>query len=118
VLLLIFPIRVLALATAYIDWIIIMMIYGAIQLVTFWLYFSDKQKAVSQQWRIPEMSLHLMELLGGWPAALVSQKCFRHKNRKLKYQTIFWSIVFLHVFISIELCTNWALCRFISYVMN
>ncbi|SJM91388.1 Cold-shock protein (fragment) [Crenothrix polyspora] len=48
-------------------------------------------------WRIPEKSLHTLELLGGWPGALLAQRTLRHKNRKPSYQVVFWLIVGLHV---------------------
>jgi uncharacterized membrane protein YsdA (DUF1294 family) len=37
-----------------------------------------------------------MELVGGWPGALLAQQVFRHKTRKLSYQVVFWTIVVLH----------------------
>lgn len=59
-------------------------------------YAADKRRALTHSWRIPENYLHIFELLGGWPGALLSQKAFRHKNRKGHYQRIFWEIVTLH----------------------
>ncbi|WP_153605141.1 DUF1294 domain-containing protein, partial [Pseudomonas aeruginosa] len=44
----------------------------------------------------PGVRLHLFELLGGWPGALVAQQVFRHKTRKLSFQLVFWGIVLLH----------------------
>jgi uncharacterized membrane protein YsdA (DUF1294 family)/cold shock CspA family protein len=61
------------------------------------MYFADdKRRAMTHSWRIPEVYLHCFELLGGWPGALLSQKAFRHKNRKGNYQRVFWEIVTLH----------------------
>ncbi len=61
------------------------------------LYYAvDKRRALTHSWRIPEIYLHCFELLGGWPGALLSQKAFRHKNRKGRYRRIFWEIVTLH----------------------
>ncbi len=59
-------------------------------------YAADKRRALTHSWRIPEVYLHCFELLGGWPGALLSQKAFRHKNRKGNYQRVFWEIVTLH----------------------
>ena len=61
------------------------------------LYYAvDKRRALMNAWRIPEIYLHLFELLGGWPGALLSQKAFRHKKNKGDYQRVFWEIVTLH----------------------
>jgi uncharacterized membrane protein YsdA (DUF1294 family) len=46
--------------------------------------------------------LHASELLGGWPGALVAQQVFRHKTRKLSYQSAFWLIVTLHLLFWID----------------
>jgi uncharacterized membrane protein YsdA (DUF1294 family)/cold shock CspA family protein len=64
--------------------------------MAFSAYIWDKQKAVTGGWRTPENTLHALELLGGWPAALVAQRLFRHKNRKVSYQIVFWAIVAVH----------------------
>ena len=37
----------------------------------------------------PEAMLHLLELLGGWPAAWLAQRVLRHKSRKERYQLAF-----------------------------
>lgn len=47
--------------------------------------------------RIPERTLHTLELLGGWPGALVGQQLFKHKRSKAPYMRVFWVIVLLHV---------------------
>jgi uncharacterized membrane protein YsdA (DUF1294 family)/cold shock CspA family protein len=65
--------------------------------VTFIAYYIDKSKAGSGRRRIPESTLHLMELLGGWPGALVAQWSLRHKNRKISYQVVFWINVLLNL---------------------
>ncbi len=70
--------------------------YGLISLISFFQYWSDKNSAERQQWRTPENTLHAVELLGGWPGALVAQQVFRHKTRKVSYQVVFWGIVALH----------------------
>lgn len=64
-------------------------------LVTFYVYRVDVDRARRAAWRIPEWRLHLLELLGGWPGALVAQWYYRHKRRKRSYQVVFWLIVVL-----------------------
>jgi len=70
--------------------------YGIASLLAFFLYWSDKRKARDEVWRTPEKVLHAIELLGGWPGALIAQQVFRHKTRKVSFQLVFWLIVLLH----------------------
>ena len=37
-----------------------------------------------------------VELLGGWPGALLAQQLLRHKTKKTSYQGVFWLIVLVH----------------------
>ena len=64
--------------------------------LAFGVYGYDKRQAKAGEWRIPEKALHAIELLGGWPGALLAQQVFRHKIRKLSYQLWFWLIVTAH----------------------
>ena len=68
---------------------------GGINIVTLVSYAIDKRKARSGSWRIPELQLHIMELLGGWFGAHVGQQYLRHKSSKLSYRLVFWIIVLL-----------------------
>lgn len=65
--------------------------------VTLVLYQRDKLYAQQGSWRISEARLHFCELLGGWPGALVAQRCFHHKTSKSDYQFVFCLIVVFHV---------------------
>lgn len=70
--------------------------YLVMSVVTYALYHVDKERARRGEWRIAEGSLHLCEVLCGWPGAFVAQQVLHHKNRKLPYQVAFWGIVALH----------------------
>lgn len=70
--------------------------YTLASLLTFGLYWHDKRSAMRHDWRTPEARLHLVELLGGWPGALLAQQLLRHKTRKLSFQLVFWLIVMAH----------------------
>jgi uncharacterized membrane protein YsdA (DUF1294 family)/cold shock CspA family protein len=74
-----------------------LIVYPLMSFVTFKLYANDKFRAQNKQWRTRENTLHLCELMGGWPGAFVAQRRLRHKNRKASYQTVFWAIVMLHL---------------------
>lgn len=70
--------------------------YALASVLVFGLYWYDKRSAQKGGWRTPEKTLHLCELAGGWPGALLAQQAFRHKTRKPGYQLVFWGIVLLH----------------------
>ncbi len=66
---------------------------------------------MSAQWRIPESTLHLFELAGGWPGAFVAQRALRHKTAKTSYQFVFWVIILLHQGLAIDGLTGWTVSR-------
>lgn len=66
---------------------------AGINLATVALYGYDKVAAVKSRLRVPENVLHLAALLGGSPAALLSQRMFRHKTSKTSFRIWFWLIV-------------------------
>ena len=68
-----------------------------LSLVAFVAYGFDKRRAQKGGRRVPENTLHLMALLGGWPGALAGQKVFRHKTQKLSFQIVYWACVALHL---------------------
>lgn len=68
-------------------------------------YRSDKLAAQRGRRRTEENALHLMELGGGWPGALVAQQLYRHKTRKQSFQIVFWLMVIVNVGFSVWLIT-------------
>ncbi|MEE2023164.1 cold shock and DUF1294 domain-containing protein [Alkalimonas mucilaginosa] len=69
-------------------------LYLEASLFTYWLYQQDKAAAISGQvQRLPEESLQLYSLIGGWPGALLAQKKLAHKRRKFRFQREFWLVV-------------------------
>ncbi len=85
-----------------IDYRILLGAALGINLLTLLAYWEDKRRAKMAGWRIPESTLHLMELLGGWPAAFLAQGWLRHKSTKLSFQVVFWLIVALHEYAAID----------------
>jgi uncharacterized membrane protein YsdA (DUF1294 family) len=59
-------------------------------------YGIDKSAAQRGAWRTPERTLHVLALMGGWPGAVVAQRVFRHKSRKLSFRFAFWATVALN----------------------
>lgn len=78
-----------------------------ISAATAYAYWTDKEKAKSDAWRIPERTLHLLELAGGWVAAFFSQRVFRHKISKRSYQIGFWAIAIVHQYASFDFLNEW-----------
>lgn len=70
--------------------------YGALSCIAFVLYRHDKHAAQAGRMRTRERTLHLIDLLGGWPGGLLAQDRFRHKTRKASFQFVFWATVAIH----------------------
>ena len=62
--------------------------FVVVNLSTFLLMFSDKQRAVRRQWRIPEKTFFLLSFLGGAAGALSGMFLFRHKTRHLSFRIV------------------------------
>lgn len=74
---------------------------------TLLLNWSDKRRAGRQQWRVPEATLHLGELFGGWPGALLAQQLLRHKTAKAGYQFWLWGSIVLHQTVALDALLGW-----------
>lgn len=59
-------------------------------------YKLDKTAAKRSHRRTPEKTLHILALIGGWPGAIIGQKLFRHKSKKLSFQLTFWLTIILN----------------------
>ena len=70
-------------------------------------YRSDKKKAERDEWRTPESTLHFLELVGGWHAAFLAQRKFRHKIRKDEYLFVFWLISLFHNYLAFDFINHW-----------
>ena len=79
--------------------------------VAFVIYRHDKKRAIEGGWRIPESTLHFIEVLGGWPGALLAQRVFRHKSSKVSYQCAFWFVVATHQFAAFDFLRDWEYTR-------
>ena len=85
--------------------------YAFFSVITMVVYGADKTHAAIRSWRIPEIYLHILEIMGGWPGALMAQNEFRHKTRKSFYQVVFRGIIVLHLAV-------WAFYFYWSYQHN
>ncbi|UTV86813.1 cold shock and DUF1294 domain-containing protein [Cobetia amphilecti] len=71
--------------------------YLGMSLVAYMAYRVDKLAAAESEQRVREDTLHFMELLCGWPGALIAQQSLRHKTRKTSYRFVFWCAVLLNI---------------------
>lgn len=65
--------------------------------IVFVLYGIDKRRAIKNQPRISERTLHIFSMLGGWPGAHLAQRLFRHKTLKISFRLVFWLTVAVHL---------------------
>lgn len=79
------------------TWITLISVwYGVWSLIAAILHAADKSRARRGARRIPERTLHLAELVGGWPGALLARRMLRHKTSKRSYRLAFAAIVVAH----------------------
>lgn len=67
--------------------------------LTFLIYGGDKLAARKSWRRVPESTLLVFGLLGGWPGAIVGQQLFRHKTQKQPFKTWFVITVILNLIV-------------------
>jgi uncharacterized membrane protein YsdA (DUF1294 family) len=71
--------------------------YLILSLFSVLIYAIDKSAARAGRQRIPENTLHVLALLGGWPGALLAQQWLRHKSSKLSFRIVCWFTVVLNI---------------------
>lgn len=106
---------VLAIARIPVDLRIVGGLALAVNSVTYWSYAHDKARARSKGGRVSEATLHLLELMGGWPGAFVAQRCLRHKCSKRSYQAGFWTVVLIHQYVAFDSLHGW---RFTNAIVD
>ncbi len=73
------------------------LIYLVVSGITIFAYAFDKSAAMNARWRTQEQTLHVLEMFGGWPGALIAQQLFRHKTNKSSFQSAFWFCVVVNL---------------------
>lgn len=76
------------------------LVYLGGSVIAFLLYLFDKFAAIKKWRRIPERTLHLVALLGGWPGAGLAQYWVRHKNRKAGFKLVYFATAFINLIIN------------------
>ena len=79
-----------------ISWLVVGW-YVALGLITYVIYAKDKAAAQSDEWRTPEMTLHILSALGGWVGAMVAQTYLRHKSQKPDFRIAYYLTVIINL---------------------
>lgn len=69
-----------------------------INLISFVLFYVDKQKARRDKWRIEEKTLHLTSFLGGTIGSIAAMMLFHHKTRKPGFVAVTAIALILNLF--------------------
>ena len=78
---------------------ILLVYFLVINIVTFFYFGLDKLKAQMNNRRISEKMLLILALIGGSLGALLAMKFFRHKTKKVSFQSMLIIILAVQVLI-------------------
>ncbi len=67
----------------------LLLYYVILGLITLILFAKDKYASKNGVWRIPEVTLYIFSLFGGWTGGVIGQKAFRHKTQKQPFKTFY-----------------------------
>lgn len=68
-----------------------------INIIGFFMMWSDKRKAKKGKWRIPEQTLFIVTAIGGGIGTIAGMYTFRHKTQKLKFTIGLPALVILEI---------------------
>jgi len=68
-----------------------------INLIGFFMMWSDKKRAKWGKWRIPEQTLFVVTAIGGGVGTIAGMYTFRHKTKKLKFTIGLPALVILEI---------------------
>ena len=74
-----------------------------INIIGFYIMWSDKRRAKWGKWRVPENTLFLITALGGGIGTIAGMYTFRHKTKKLKFTIGLPAILILEILLVIYL---------------
>jgi uncharacterized membrane protein YsdA (DUF1294 family) len=81
----------------------ILIYFVLINLISFILFFLDKEKAKKDKWRIQERTLHTASFMGGVLGSIAAMKLFHHKTRKKAFIVITFIALLFNIFIFYEI---------------
>jgi uncharacterized membrane protein YsdA (DUF1294 family) len=57
------------------------------------IFAYDKHAAIKNYRRIPELTLHILEIAGGVFSVILLMYIIHHKNRKIRYYGVTWVVM-------------------------
>lgn len=87
----------------------------SINILSAFVFFIDKRNAIKKSRRIPETTLHFLELIGGIISILIMMYLLHHKNKKASYFLIsyiiliFWLLIIYYKF---DIMNQYVFCKF------
>lgn len=82
------------------------------------LYRFDKRTAQNDGRRLPDIILHLIAFIGGWPGGLIAQLRYRHHNASIRFIRIFWTTAVLNVIFTYLFLVHWLDNPMFSFLKN
>lgn len=77
-----------------------------VNLISFVLFFIDKQKAKKHKWRIKESTLHIVSFAGGIIGSIAAMLLFHHKTKKPGFVIITIIALLFNLFLVYEFITD------------
>ncbi len=74
-----------------------------LSLILLILMYTDKQKAIKQQWRISEKTLFTLAIFGGAIGGVLGMYLFRHKTKQNRFAFGFSLLAAVQLFVIIQL---------------
>eukprot|EP00667_Euglena_gracilis_P034294 EG_transcript_59030 len=71
--------------------------FATVNTIAVGLFWYDKRQAEQRRWRVPERTLQLSALVGGWMGGFIAIQRFRHKNKKQAFLTPYYAATGLNV---------------------
>ena len=72
---------------------------AAINIAAYFLMKEDKNRAIQEEWRIPEKVFFMLSLLGGFMGVHLAMEHFRHKTKHLSFKVTVVLSAFLWVLV-------------------
>ena len=69
-------------------WQILVIVFGILSVITFFMYGIDKFKAQRGKWRISEKALLISSFVGGAVGGFLAMQLFRHKTKHWYFNVV------------------------------